>query len=287
MIRESELEKLNEELREEDIEPRARPWEAIKRISARTSLSMDVSSAEADFIFKWFETNTKPGSHTIGLLHQGVYYYDSSFWKVSIPISYGVVQLNALDALQKMPQKIKSSLSESKKTLWQYVIFWADCVDFAYAYSDLCRSENYNTFGCQLLCAGYEELSSATTLLLEQRPNKRAIMNCRMATEMLLKCFIAFKDNLTRSQAKKLGHNLERTFDRFLEISNYQHLSEIKILLRVFPDIHERYKAQEVNNASLFDGYCFAQSIGALIARAFTARNTLPQVMSSNKANQP
>lgn len=287
MISESELEKLNEELRKEDIEPRARPWEAIKRISARTSLHMDVSSAESDFIFKWFETNTKPGSHTIGSLHQGVYYYDSAFWKVSIPRSYGRVQLNALDALHEMPQKIKSSLSENRKALRQYVIFWADCIDFAYAYNDLYGSKNHNTFGRQLLCAGYEELSSATTLLLEHRPNKRAIMNCRMATEMLLKCFIAFKDGLTKSQTKKLGHNLEKTFDRFLEISNYQHLSEIKILLRVFPDIHERYKAQEVNNSSLFEGYCFAQSIGALIARAFTDRNTLPQVMPSNKANQP
>ena len=287
MISEPELEKLNEELRKEDIEPRARPWEAIKRISARTNRSIIFPSAETDFIFKWFEANTKPGSHTVGFLHQGVYYYDSTFWSVSIPIIYGSVQLNALDALHKMPQKIKNSLFENRKSIWEYVIFWADCIDFGYAYDDLYRSENHNTFGRQLLCAGYEELSSATILLLEHRPNKRAIMNCRMATEMLLKCFMAFKDGLTESQAKELGHNLEKIFDRFLDISNYQHLSETKGLLRVFPDIHERYKAQEADNSSLFDGYCFAQSIGALIARAFTDRNTLPQVIPPNKANQP
>ena len=285
MISEYELEKLNEELRKEDIEPRRRPLEAIKRISVRTNRSFIFPSAETDFIFKWFEANTKPGSHTVGLLHQGVYYYDSAFWSVSIPIIYGSVQLNALDALHEMPQKIKSSLFENRKAIWEYVIFWADCIDFGYAYDDLYSSENHDTFGRQFLCAGYEELSSATTLLLEHRPNKRAIMNCRMATEMLLKCFIAFKDGLTESQAKRLGHNLENIFDRFLDISNYQHLSESKGLLRVFPDIHERYKAQEVDNSSLFDGYCFAQSIGALIARAFTDRNTLPQVMPSNKAN--
>jgi len=287
MISESELEKLNEELRKEDLEPRARSWEAIKRISAQTNRPIIFPSAETDFIFKWFEANTKPGSHAVGLLHQGTYYYDSTFWKVSIPIIYGSVQLNALDALNEMPQKIKSSLFENRKAIWEYIIFWADCIDFGYAYDDLYRSKNQNTFGRQLLCAGYEELSSATALLLEHRPNKRAIMNCRMATEMLLKCFIAFKDGLTESQAKSLNHNLENIFDQFLDISNYQHLSEIKGLLRVFPDINERYKAQEVDNASLFDGYCFAQSIGALIARAFTDRNTLPKVMPSNKANQP
>jgi len=285
MISEYELEKLNEELRKEDIEPRARPWEAIKRISERTNRSISFPSPETNFIFKWFELNTKPGSHTVGLLHKGVYYYDSAFWSVSIPIIFGSTQLNALDALNEMPPKIKNSLVENRKAIWDYVIFWADCIDFGYAYDDLYRSKKHDAFGRQLLTAGYEELSSATTLLLEHRPNKRAIMNCRMATEMLLKCFIAFKVGLTEFEAKRLGHNLEKIFDRFLDISKYQHLSEIKGLLRVFPDIHERYKAQEVNNASLFKGYCFAQSIGALIARAFTDRNTLPQVMPSDNAN--
>ena len=124
MISESELEKLNEELRKEDIEPRARPWEAIKRISARNNRPIIFPSAETGFIFKWFEANTKPGSHTVGLLHQGAYYYDSAFWSVSIPIIYGSVQLNALDALHEMPQKIKSSLFENRKAIWEYVIFF-------------------------------------------------------------------------------------------------------------------------------------------------------------------
>jgi hypothetical protein len=251
----------------------------------RTKRSIIFPSVEADFVFRWFEANTKPGSHTVGFQHQGTYYYDSTFWSVNIPIIFGSVQLNALDALHEMPQKIKANLSGNRKDIWDYIIFWADCIDFGYAYDDLYKDKNYDAFGRQLLCAGYEELSSATTLLLEHRPNKRAIMNCRMATEMLLKCFIAFKDGLTETQAKNLGHNLENIFEKFLEVSGYQHLAEIKNLLRVFPDIHERYKAQEADNLSLFNGYCFAQSIGALIARAFTDRNTLPQVMPSNKPN--
>ncbi len=285
MVSESELAKLNEELRKEDIEPRLRPWEAIKRLSERNNRSISFPSPEAQFILKWFELNTKPGSHTAGPLHKGAYYYDSAFWMVSVPIIYGTVQLNALDALKEMPPSIKSSLSENRKAIWDYVIFWADCVDFGYAYDDLYRNKNHNDFGRQLLNAGYEELSSAASLLLEHRPNNRAIINCRMATEMLLKSFLALKDGLTESEAKKLGHNLERIFDRLLDDPKYQHLIEIKGLLRVFPSIHERYKSQELDNVSLFMGYSFAQSIGALIARAFTDRNTLPQIMPSNKAN--
>lgn len=286
MISESELEILNEELRKEDIEPSARPSEAIKRLAERNNRSISFHSPEAQFIFKWFESNTKPGSHIIGPLHKGVYYYDSAFWSVCIPIIYGSVQLNALDALNEMPPKIKSSLLENPKAIWDYIIFWADCIDFGFAYDDLYRSKKHDEFGRQLLTAGYEELSSATSLLLEHRPSRRAIINCRMATEMLLKSFMALKDGLTESLAKKLGHNLEKIFDRFLDISKYQNLTEIKGLLRVFPDINERYKAQDHDNASLFNGYCFAQSIGALIARAFTDRNTLPQVFPANKANK-
>ncbi len=285
MISESELEKLNEEFRKEDIEPRARPWEAIKRISQRSNRSIIFPSAETDFIFKWFESNTKPGSQAIGHLHQGVYYYDSTFWGVSIPIAFGTVSINALDALYEMPEKIKNSLANDKKAIWNYVIFWADCIDFGYAYDDLYKDKSCDAFGRQLLNAGYEELSSGTTLLLEDRPNKRAILNCRMATEMLLKCFIAFKVGMSEKQAKGIGHDLKKLFNRFLDVSGYYNLSKIKRMLQVFPDIHERYKAQNVNNASLFEGYCFAQSIGALIARAFTDRNTLPQIMPSNKAN--
>ena len=96
MVSESELAILNEELRKEDIEPRSRPWKAIKRISERNNRSISFPSPEAQFIFKWFELNTKPGSHTAGSLHKGAYYYDSAFWMVSVPIIYGTVQLNAL-----------------------------------------------------------------------------------------------------------------------------------------------------------------------------------------------
>ena len=85
MISEPELEILNEELRKEDIEPRARPMEAIKRISERNNRSITFSSPEAQFIFEWFESNTKPGSHTVGSLHKGVYYYDSAFWSAINP----------------------------------------------------------------------------------------------------------------------------------------------------------------------------------------------------------
>ena len=286
-ITEALLEDINNELRKEDVEHRARPWKAIHKISDRLNISITIPSEEADFIFSCFEKNGKPYSLKQGHYHQGVFYYDSEFWSVSIPLIYGQVQLNSLDALHEMPPQIKSSLMKDNRKIWDYVIFWADCVDFGYAYGDLYQSKSHNSFGIQLLHAGYEELASATALLLEHRPNKRATMNCRMATEMLFKSFICLKRGLSEKEAKDLGHNLNRLLSEFIECSGYKHLVALKKLLVVFPEVHERYKEQSAKNSDLFDAYCFAQSIGALLAREFTDRNTLPQVMPSNNKIQP
>jgi len=56
-------------------------------------------------------------------------------------------------------------------------------------------------------------------------------------------------------------------------------------LLSVFPDIEERYKEQYITFQRLWDGYSFAHSVGAVIVREFTDRNTLEQVITSNNTN--
>ena len=278
-VTDSLLEEVNNLLRANDVEHRARPWEAISIISSKLNRSISIPSPEADFIFKWFEVNGKPGSQLQGHFHQGAFYYDSEFWSVDIPLIYGQVQLNSLDALHKMPEQIKSSLASDKRNLWEYVYFWADCIDFGYAFDDLIKSKSHDEFGIQFLKAGYEELSSATSLLLEHRHNQRAILNCRMATEMLFKSFICLKKGLSEQEAKKLGHNLHKLLDKFIECSGYDHLKILEKSLHVFPEIHERYNEQNTKKSELFEGYIFAQSIGALIAREFTDRNTLRHIM--------
>lgn len=182
-----------------------------------------------------------------------------------------------------MPENIKKSLLEDKGQLWDYVIFWSDCIDFGMGYGDLREDKKLDKFGVQLLNAGYEELSSATSLLLEHRPNMRAIMNCRMATEMFLKSFISLKRGLSKQEAKQLGHNLSDLMDSFSEISGYTHWKEAKSILSVFPDIHERYEQKNIDRKRLAEAYCIAQSFGVLIIRGFTDRNTLKQVMPSNQ----
>lgn len=279
------LDKINKKLSSQNVEHRTRPWEAIRLLSIDEKISVSIPSPEADFIFSWFEKNGKPDSQLQGHYHQGVYLFDSEFWSVSIPLIYGSVSVNAIDALHEMPENIKESLLEDKKKLWDYVIFWADCIDLGMGYGDLRDDKKLDQFGIQLLNAGYEELSSATSLLLEHRPNMRAIMNCRMATEMFLKSFIGLKRGLPDKEAKKLGHNLTKLMDAFIECSGYKHWEKTKPILAVFPDIHERYEQQNIERQRLAEAYCFAQSIGVLIVREFTDRNTLKQVIPSNKVN--
>lgn len=279
MVSKEWLDKLNKQLRKEGIEQRRRPWEAIRRHSTEYKVSVDLSSDVAKEIFDWFDSHSRPGVHKIGSLYETVYFFDSAFWVVSVPFILGTVELNALECLTDMPDHIKNEIMSDPKFAWDYVIYWADCVDYGLEIDDLRKSSALDKFGIQLLIAGDQELRTAVSSLKENRPNPRAILTSRMAVEMFLKSFIALKSALTENQAKSIGHNLSTAFDKFIEASGYNHLSNVKAKLSVFPPIHDRYEEQSISLGNLWKGFAMAQSLGALIVREFTDRNTLQQVM--------
>jgi len=264
---------------------RRRPWEAVRRYSKEFNTSVDLSSDVARTIFEWFEAHSKPGVHRVGSLYEAVYFYDSQFWVISIPIAYGTVAINALDCLPEMPEGMKHEMIADQKQDWDYAVFWADCLDYGMGIDDLRKTQGLDEFGSQLLMSADQELRAATSILSQHRPDPRAILNCRMALEIFFKSFIALKSGLTENQAKSIGHDLNKGLDKFIEVSGLKEWEKTRNLLTVFPDIHERYKEQDITLKKLWDGYSFAQSMGALIIREFTDRNTLEQVMASNKAN--
>lgn len=120
VVSEEWIANLNTEFRAKGVEQRRRPWEAIRRYSEEFNASVDLSSDIAKTIFKWFEVHSKPGVHQIGSLYEAVYFFDSQFWVVSIPITYGTVQLNALDSLREMPESIKQEMMADHKQAWDY-----------------------------------------------------------------------------------------------------------------------------------------------------------------------
>ncbi len=283
MISEDWLKKINEEFRNDGIDQQRRPWDAISRYSSEFSTSVDISSDVAKKILEWFEVHSKPGAHQIGSLYEAVYFYDSQFWTVSIPIVYGKAQLNVLECLPQMSEEMKNEIMSQQKQAWDYVVFWANCIDYGMGIDDLRKTSGLNEFGIQLLMSGDQELRAATSILNQHRPDPRAILNCRMASEIFLKSFIALKVGLTEKQAKLIGHDLNKGLDKFIEVSGFDHWEQVRSTLSVFPEIHERYKEQDITSKILWDGYSFAQSIGAVIIREYTDRNTLEQVMASNR----
>ncbi|MFZ2300839.1 MAG: hypothetical protein WAW10_03095 [Gallionella sp.] len=283
MVSEDWLRRLNKEFREAGVEQRRRPWDAIQRYSVEFNVPVNLSSELAKQIFEWFEAHSKPGAHQLGSLFESVYFYDSEFWSVSIPIAYGTVELNAIKSLYQMPEQIKVELMSDNKQAWDYMVFWADCFDYGFGLDDLRTSSGLDSYGRQLLMSGDQELRAAVSILKQSRPDSRVILTCRMAVEIFFKSFIALKGKLTEKQAKAIGHDLNRGLDKFIEVSGYAHWEEVRSKLSNFPAIHERYNKQEVPLDLLWDGFAMAQSLGTVIIREYTDRNMLGQVMASNK----
>ncbi|WP_447955823.1 hypothetical protein [Vreelandella sp. EE7] len=285
MISEEWLANLNNEFRSARIDQRRRPWEAISRYSEEFKTSVNISSDVAKTIFNWFELHSKPGVHQVGSLYEAVYFYDSEFWVVSIPITFGTVQLNALDCLHEMPGGIKQEMMTDHRQVWDYVIYWADCLDYGMGIDDLRKTQGLNEFGYQLLMSADQELRAATSILSQHRPDTRAILNCRMALEIFFKAYVALKHGLTQSEAKTIGHNLNKGLDKFIEVSGLNDWEKTRKFLSLFPDVHERYQEQHITFQRLWESYTLVHSLGAEIIREFTDRNMIQQVMASNNSD--
>lgn len=281
-IPEELIQEVNAELSKEGIDHRRRPWEALGRIASRLRTSIQIPSEEATAVFDWYEKHGKPGSQKSGGLYSAAYFYDSEFWEVSVPVIYGEVSVNALDSLVDMPQPLMEQIMSTSDSAWDYVAFWCDCFDFGFGYDDLYRSKSHSEFGIQFLHAGHEELTTAASLLLENPPNKRAIMSCRMALEMLMKAYIDLKRGLTESDARTFGHDLEALFEEFVKLTGEQKLIQLKPLLTIFPPVSDRYKAQTASKSDLFQAFSFAQMVGAELARELTDRNVQKQIMENS-----
>ncbi len=273
---------LNEEFSKEDIPHHQRPMRAMSEVSKRLKMSFLFDSKEADFIQSWFLERSKPESMLIKPIFQAAFYFDSEFWPVNIPVIFGNVRVDAFDALGEMPAEIIQRIKKDTQNICDYSLFWADCFDLSYGFSDLEGDVKLNPKGIQFLRAGLEELNSATALLLEPRLNKRAILNSRMATEMLLKSYIAIKKGLSEKEARSIGHNIKKALTEFSELSNVEISKEQFELLNLFPSISERYEAQTMPAKDVAKCYNLSLFIAAGICRELSGRNMREQVSGSN-----
>lgn len=173
-----------------------------------------------------------------------------------------------------MPPTIKSSLLSKREILEDYLLFWVESVDYPSGIKIIVENKMLNQFGLGFLTAGDQEFRGAVSLLKEIRPNTRAMMSCRMATEMFLKAYLVFKENITENEAKKkLGHNLDKCFDKFIESSGHKEITKIKNKLKYFPDIHERYNELSQDKSSVWECFRFTHFIGTFIIHEITGKS--------------
>lgn len=279
------LAKINIDFRNANIDVKQRPFLALDRYCKDFgAMSVSFDSPVANKIFDWFRENTKPDAHHIGPMFTGVYYYDSCFWPVDIPIGYGHLCLEAPDCLRGMSDKLKADLMAVPPDAWSYASFWVDCLDYAYGFDDMTKLNRDPAFALSLLENADRQLRAAVVQLCERRPNSTAALSAMMAVEMYLKAFLVYRANYTEGQVKKFNHRLADLIKECRKLSPAHDILKIEPDLTVFPTIDERYTGDEIPNHRLWDAYRIAQYSAASLVRGFTDRDTRPQLKLSKSA---
>lgn len=274
------LKTINEEFRKADIHPRQRPFRAIEAFSRQFNCSVYIPSNTADMIFEWFKKNTPEGSQVIGALFRGVYYFDSVFWPVYIPIAYGQVQINAFSSLETMSEVFKKQIEADKMELWNYVLLWVDCLDYAYGYDDLLHDSRFIGLAGNFMRSGNKELTAAVAMLLQHRPEAKAMESCRMGVEMFLKSIIVANLGWSEEQVKrKISHDLNIAVREVTTATNNDEIKKLGPEYAFFPEIDERYSGRDWKPIDLWRGYCLVQATATIFTRMYSDRDTRSQIV--------
>lgn len=283
------LKAINSDLSKEDVPHIRRPFEAMRRLNLECKISFDLSSPIAKHLIQWFEEHSPVGSHCIGAMFTSLFYFDSYFWKVEIPLAFGTVQLNALNALREMPEAIKEQLQRNTPTLWVFIALWVDSLDYAFGFEDVGRGSRLPTIGNvnfaeELLTSAHRELTATVRLLTEERrPNSKAVETGRMATEMYLKAYLALHGSLSELDArKKVSHNLEKALAECEMARPHADLSDLRGFLGVYPQIGSRYQALSFDNHQLWSSYATALRAGVTLIRSVSNRDSRNQIRPAN-----
>lgn len=280
------LNSVNQRYRERDIPPKQRPFLAFADLARERGLSVLFPSATADKIFDWFKQNTQEGSHAIGLLFTGIYYFDASLWPVYVSIGFGHFRLDSLNAVETMPPKIRDQLAADTAELWNYTLFWADCVDLAYGSDDLHKLGQLSPDARAFLDNGRREIETAVAQLASAHPNAKTMLSSRLAIEVYFKAFLIAKGLEDADTVRRFNHRLAELLDTCRSAGLDRELAPLQPMLAIFPAVSARYTGGEQPVRALWTAYCIAQSAAAVIVRALSGRDMQSQVLRG-AAQQP
>jgi hypothetical protein len=204
------LNSANTRYRVDEVPLRKRPFKALSDFSCEFNCPVATDSLVAQVISEWFYAHSQPGSHAIGPLFTGAFYFDTCFWPMHIPIGASDISVNALDSLKTMPEVLKEQLSQSRQDFHRLIFYWVDCCDYASGMDDINKQGNFSTKALAFAQNGHKELVGAISQLTLQRPNVKAILALRMASEIFLKALLIQERSLTTDQQlKQLSHRIE------------------------------------------------------------------------------
>lgn len=270
------LERTNEELSANEVPHIRRPMDAWIAWSMHTATSLSLTDPPIKRIFAWFEKHSPEGSQKIGLMFTGSYYFDASFWPVTVCPIVGTVRIDPWKSLSTMPDAIKARLFESDQTQ-DFVSLWMDCVDYGLGFDEVI-SASPDDFAIELLISANQQLRSGISMLHQRHPNPNALESARMATEMFLKAYLARHAALTNDDARgRLGHDLGKALKEILKLDPKVEIANISEHLAVFPRVGDRYKGSDHSRRDLWLGYQIAQFAGTFVVRKFGGRDVRKQ----------
>jgi hypothetical protein len=268
------LKEANTRYRNESIPHRQRPFRAMSDFAVEHKISLDFSSTTANQIFEWFKENSPPDSHIVGSMFTGAYFFDSAFWPLEVPIIYGEVTVDAFECLDTMPQKIKKEIECSKGDTWRLVAYWVDCMDYGYGIDEI-RSGGggLSDKSRDFAKSADRELRGAISQIVLPRPNTKAILGLRMATEIFMKSVLIQEQNLKDSDLKKLNHSLKGAAQECARITGDHTYTLLADMCDVFPAVSSRYEGDEWPLKDLRQALALAQISATALTRKYTDRD--------------
>lgn len=256
-----------------------RPFQAMSDFTREHNCSLSMDDPLTKRIFDWFYEHSPPGAYQIGSVYTGVHYYDTAFWPIHVPLIYGQVSVNEIDCLGTMPVQIKKVLESNRQDIWTYVVHWINCMDYGYGRMDLGGTSRLQPRASKFLGAAHSELVGANAQLLELRPNVKAILGMRMATEIFLKAVLVQESNLSDSQLMKISHKLEDAANACAVATSEKVFEEIGKRASLYPPVSARYDDTEWSNTSVWQAATLTQLTGATVTRLYTDRDMRASIL--------
>ena len=268
---------------DEGIPHKGRPFQAMSDFTREHNCTLAMDDPLAKQVFDWFYEHSPPGAHHVGSVYTGVHLYDTAFWPVHVPLIFGQVSVNALDCLESMPVQIKKVLETNHRDIWTYVIHWVNCMDYGYGQMDLSGATQLQPRALKFFSAAHFELVGANAQLLDSRPNVKAILGMRMATEIFLKTVLVQERNLTDGQLMKISHKLEDAANACAETTNEKVFEEIGKRASLYPPVSARYDDTEWSNTRVWQAATLTQLTGATVTRLYTDRDMRASILPTEQ----